>query len=404
MPLGDNSYTKKKFDDFLAEVLLLMVLFYFAQGTFYASGSVISQACLLILLLISLFYYLKTLFINAKHNLFYYSWSLLLWINVIGFITTGDFSDEMQTSMFKNILGCILPFYPFYFFSIKHGLKSSIFVRFVILLLIFSILQFYLNRNQLIQTGIFDEQSVVNNIAYYFVVSMPFIFMVKNKTLSGLLMGLIVIFIIQGAKRGALLAGAVGLILYFYFQITQLEKKHWLKNIILAIIIIIALGAFSYLVFISNEFIISRIISITEGAMSDRDIIYRTLFNKWYNSESIVNFIFGFGFAKSLTIAGNYAHNDWLELLSNFGILGIILYILLFYSALKNCLDRQWNRNDRLLMLTIVTIWFSISMVSMWYSSLIMVTQSILLGYLIGTKSRDTNNELVNPDENSLFY
>ena len=78
----------------------------------------------------------------------------------------------------------------------------------------------------------------------------------------------------------------------------------------------------------SEEFMIKRMASILEGNTSGRDVIYGTIFTKWYSSTNIWNLLFGFGFAGSLEITGgSYAHNDWLELLSNFGLTGIIAYL-----------------------------------------------------------------------------
>lgn len=199
-------------------------------------------------------------------------------------------------------------------------------------------------------------------------------------------MMLIMLFIIQGAKRGAIISGAIGLIMYFYYQIITIERSHRIRGYLVAIILVSLLSFLIYRTYNSDEFLKERIYSIAEGNSSNRDFIYTTLLNKWYNSESTWNYLFGFGFAASLYLTGGdyYAHNDWLELLSNFGVLGVCIYLSLFYAAIKLIWNNQWQPDKRLLMVTIILIWFFISMVSMWYPILEGYTQAILLAYLIG--------------------
>ena len=117
------------------------------------------------------------------------------------------------------------------------------------------------------------------------------------------------------------------------------------------------LAAVAYKTFTSNEFMMRRMTSILEGNTSGREALYGAIVTKWYNSNNIWNLLFGFGFASSLEITGgNFAHNDWLELLSNFGLAGIFAYLLLFYAAVKNLLNTEWMKDERYLLLTITII------------------------------------------------
>lgn len=368
--------------------LFLLFAVYFAQGSLYASGSIISQTCLFLILLISVVYFVKTLLLKNKNSLFYNSWTILLCLNIIGFILIWDFSDSLKTSMFKNILVCMFTFYPFYYFAKYSELKASHLVLFFTMMLPVTILMFFTNQANVISESISSKTNVVNNIAYMFVSLLPFVFLIKKKKLiSGALLVLIMIFIIQGAKRGAFIAGAIGLIMYFYYQIRTIEKRNRIRGYFVAIIVISLLSFFAYRIYMNNEFLIKRMYSITEGDSSNRDFIYSTIFNSWYSIKSIWSFIFGYGFAASLDLTGGtYAHNDWLELLSNFGLLGVCLYLSLFYAAIKYILKNQWQTNKRLLMLTIILIWFFITLVSMWYTSLGGFPQAILLAYLIGNR------------------
>jgi O-antigen ligase len=377
-----------RFTKISRDILVFLFALYYLQGSIYPIGSIISQICILLILLISGWYFVKTLLLENKNSLFFNAWTLLLLLNVLGFIFTADFSDSLRTSMFKNILGCMLTFYPFYYFATNDELKAAYLIRFFLIMLPITILQFYINENQAYMESYSDSPSVVNNIAYSFVGLLPFIFLFKKrKLIAGALMALIIIFIIQGAKRGAVIAGLIGLLMYFYYQMKTIERHNRIRGYFFATIFMFLLIAFAYRTYMNNEFLINRMTSITEGNYSERDILYKALLYKWYHCDNVLNTFFGFGFAASLDITGGtYAHNDWLELLSNFGLTGICVYLVLFYAAIKFSLNSELMKDKQIQMLTITMMWFFITLVSMWYTSLGYFTQTILLGYLIGSK------------------
>ncbi|HOW08723.1 MAG TPA: O-antigen ligase family protein [Bacteroidales bacterium] len=240
-----------------------------------------------------------------------------------------------------------------------------------------------------------DTAAIVNNLGYSFTGLMPFVFLInKKKIISGLLMAVLLVFIIQSSKRGAIIAGSFALIMYFYLQLITIGKNERISGYIIVPLVIAGLALFVYRESASNELLINRMTSMIEGNTSGRDVIYRTLLDHWYNKDNVFNLLFGFGFASSLDITGgSYAHNDWLELLSNFGIFGVLVYITLFFSALSLFFNKLWPEEKRILFLTILIIWFFISLVSMWYTSVEGFMQASLMGYILGNESPD-------PDQN----
>lgn len=253
-----------------------------------------------------------------------------------------------------------------------------------------AIVSFLTNNEQLLSSGNSGASDVVNNLAYVFVNLIPFVFLFRQRRiLSALLMLILMIFIIQGAKRGAIFAGAIGLVMYFILQVKTVERHKRIKEYTIILLITFILAFLTYKAFINNAFALDRIVGFTDDNFSRRDVIYKEVFLKWFNSDSLLNLVFGYGFAGSLQLTGGaYAHNDWLELLSSFGIIGIALYIALFYSAIKEIKNNSRERNETILMITIVVLWGFTSFVSMWYTSLGVYNQAMLLGYLIGKREQ----------------
>lgn len=371
-------------------ILLSLIILYFSQGALYTSGSIISQIALFLILGISSIFFIKTLFTKNK-ELFYNAWSALLLINVIGFTFTGSLSNTFHFGMFKGILISSLPFYPFYYFAKKGTLTSRHLIVLFLIMLPVSILQFYYNKEQVLFNRISNNQDVVNNAAYMFVNLIPFLFLFKRRKIVSVVgMLILIFFIIQGAKRGAMLVGSFGLVLFLFYQLRTIDKKHRLKGYAITLLGIIVMIYYTYGSFLENEFLIKRMELLSEGGVSGRDIIYANIFNNWYNSDNLFNFLFGYGFAGSQKLAyGSFAHNDWLELLSNFGILGVSIYMILFYSSFKLLRKSNWNPDKKIIFTTVVSMWFLITLFSMGYTSTDGYLRALLLAFLIGSKEKD---------------
>lgn len=380
-------------EKYLLFILISLIVVYFSQGVFYATGSIISQLCLFSFLAISGIYLLKLLLTRGKKVLFFKTWTALLLINVLGFVFTGYLSNSSHFGMFKGILISSLPFYPIYYFSRKGILRSNYLIMFFFVMLSISILQFYLNKEKILLERISGNEDVVNNAAYMFVNLIPFVFLIKkSKTISILSMLVLVFFIIQGSKRGAILTGSVGVLIYIYYQLRTIEKKHRIKGYFITAVGIVVLVYFIYNFYLENEFLSYRIQSMLEGDSSQRDRIYSDIFSGWYNSGNIINLIFGYGFAGSQQLAsGSFAHNDWLELLSNYGIVGVFIYLLLFFSAFKLIKNPNLSNDKKLLLICVVSTWFLITLFSMGYTSTGGYLRAIILAFLVGSSGIKSN-------------
>jgi len=373
-----------KTEVYIRNLLFILLTLYFAQGSLYASGTLISQSILALVIVISTIYFFKQFFLKTKKPLFYKAWTLLLILNVFGFIFTGSLKDPIHFSMFKGILISLLIFYPFYYFAYKELLNSKILIQFFVIIFPVTIFQFFTNeQNLLIEL---NSDSVVNNFAYAFVGLIPFAFFFRNKLLAYGAIVILMFFIITGAKRGALVAGALGLLLFMYFQLRIISKKNRWTGYAVSLFFIVALSYVTINFLESNEFLINRLESLREGNISGRDQIYATIFNTWYNDDSVTHFLFGYGFAGSTVLSGGglVAHNDWLELLSNFGLLGVGIYLFFFYTGFSSIRNATWNVNRKIIMLTILSIWFLTTLFSMGYTSDLGYIRAILIAFLLG--------------------
>lgn len=376
----------------IINILLILIIIYFAQGAFYPTGSIISRTSLLLIILISGVYWIKSLLLKSPKSGYYIAWTILLLVNILGYIFTGDPTSDFNFGEIKNILLVALPFYPFYYFSKRGEIQKKRLIWFFIIMLIVSIADYTFNRNLIISQRYLYNDDLVNNVSYNFVRLIPFVMLFKDKkTISMVLSLIIMFFIIQGAKRGAIVSGIVGFIFIAYFHLKTIDKKHKNRNTIIVVLGVILLGVVGYKYFQQNEFLIQRMQLMVDGDSSGRDIIYPNLFNAWFNSDSFKILLFGHGFGSSITLSGtgNMAHNDWLEILSSLGIIGVFIYFCLFIVAIKIPLKEHWEIDKKIIMYTIVSLWFFISMFSMFYNNPSSLILTILFGYLIGFHSNN---------------
>lgn len=377
---------------YIRDLLFILFAIYYAQGTFYTQGSIVAQGSLAIILIISAFYFIKTLFETNNKSNFYKAWTVFILINATGFVFSANIGHPNHISMFKGILTTSLSLYPFYYFAQNGLLKSKHLLRFFVVMTPITIYRYSFYANMIFAERLSSNTDIVNNIGYSFVALIPFVFIFKKKRIYAIVSIMILMFfIIQSGKRGALIAGMIGLIGFIYFQLRTVEKKNRYRSYLIVFIGVLALSYFVYDVFQNNEFIIARMQRIgDEGGSSGRDIIFSNIFNAWLNSDNMFNLLFGFGFAASLNLSGrgNYAHNDWLEILSNFGIIGIFIYSFLFYTVIKYISNKEWDTDKRILLLTIVLIWIMNTLVVNSYMSMNGYIQSMFLAYLIGSNSK----------------
>src|SRR5690606_9470669 len=129
----------------------------------------------------------------------------------------------LHIGMFKGVLITLLLFYPFYYFSHKERLTSKQLIHFFLVMLPVTISQFYFNESQILTERISNRTEVVNNVAYFFVALIPFVFLIRGRIFSAVAIILLLFFIIQGAKRGALIAGGIGMILFVYYRLKSVD-------------------------------------------------------------------------------------------------------------------------------------------------------------------------------------
>lgn len=185
---------------------------------------------------------------------------------------------------------------------------------------------------------------------YYLMFLLPILLLNKNKIIK--IVGLIIIFyaLLLSQKRTGLVSITVFLVFYYIFN-ANLKDKHWKDILKSTFIFLISLLLIIFVTYMAakkyNIELLNKMIRISEDGGSGRTEIWSLIISS-FKECSILNLIFGHGFN---SVYYNFsfqlsAHNDYLEILYDYGIIGIVLYLLLIRILLKKGFKLLKEKNE----------------------------------------------------------
>lgn len=376
----------------IRDILLVLLIIFLSQGFLFPKGSLIAHISILLYLFICVAYFVKVMLLRHNPSLVilfavFLVIQLLYCIIGIGTIyTTTSGAAVTPFSMFKIVAVVFLTFFPFYYFSLKGIISQNFLLRFFVIYSFVSMGQFY--SNYFLLSDEYGSNDLVNNSAYNVLSLFPFVFLIKGKKwLTTTIIFIFLLVIISSIKRGPIIIASCVVLIFFIFTIKQNRKSNHTLTFLYAILSLCLIGIAIYHIFGNNEYLMYRYETTMGGSSSGRDMIYANILNFWWQDSSLFHYLFGNGLFYSVKIAGNAAHNDWLELLINCGLLGVILYMAIFKS-LYSLIKRTKDISAKYITLILTVIWFLTSLYSMGYYDLCLCPSMILLGYLIANGNK----------------
>lgn len=250
--------------------------------------------------------------------------------------------DEISSHVYlQSALNSLLPFLVLYLFYKKGELTAQRMRTYFFMFAALAIVRYFQNLNELLLAAKkrgSDAEEFTNNIGYQFLNLFPFVFFFKNKTSRYTIVALILFALLICMKRGAILIGAL---CAAWFLMAEIRFSRKTSSKIFAIILgfAVIIGAIWYVEYLmaNSDYFMARINQTLEGKSSHRDVLYSLILDEIIKDPSPLHLLFGRGANSTVAISGNYAHQDWLELMANNGLLGVILgaffYGSLFYTA-----------------------------------------------------------------------
>lgn len=376
---------------------IIVWVLYYLQGVLYSTGGAISTGLLGVNLLVSIYCaikiwqmpnnppYIKGLNILVLMFSIYGFYLILMNPSTIHYGMSG--MSMASYNYIKSIYLSILPIYAFYYFSLKGYLTAERLRWWAVVFSISCVVSYYLYMQQamekLLERGSSAEETT-NNAGYLFLSLIPIWVVYRKKPLlqyAGL--AFCVAFILMGMKRGAILIGGV-VVLYLIWQIIKNARGKQRVIVILLTAVLAVAGVYFVIdMMTSSDYFMQRLEATKEGNSSGRDSLYSFFWTYFTEKADAIQYLFGRGANGTLEIYYNYAHNDWLEIAVNQGLIGIFVYAIYwkqFYST--------WHQSTNIEAKTILTlvgvIYFAKTIFSMSYADMTYVCTSVL-GYALAT-------------------
>lgn len=370
---------------------------YYLQGIVYPEGGVISLALLGVNLIISAICAIKIW--HWKDNPIYFRGFnllvLLFTIYGLAYMLLNPSSVHYALSdrtlrpfgYIKTIYQSLLPIYPFYYYARKGDLTKERLQRWGVVLLVSVTLSYFRMQQEALQALVergSSREEITNNTGYLFLSCIPLLVLYRSKPLLQFAaLAFVMAFVVMGMKRGAI---AIGAVVSTYFMLQTIKNSRGYKRFLFIFLsLAICVGAVFFFLYqmTTSEYMIQRIQATLEGNSSGRDSLYSFFWTYFTERADALQYLIGRGANGTLEIYYNVAHNDWLEIAVNQGLLGVIVYAVYW-----NCFYKTWKRASNIDAKTILAIslliFFAQTLFSMSYGDMTYVSTSVL-GYALAT-------------------
>ncbi len=386
-------------EKYILSIYVLMWFLYELQGLLWTEGNLLSQAIILTLNGVSLYYvWMVNAKVTGKPAYIYALNALLLMFFFYGvfYILEGEHfylgvAVYKPVNYLKRIMNSLLPIYVFYYFAWKGILSKRYMQVLTFFFFIVVIISYWSNdvnsRTVLMERGV-ERDAIVNNMGYEFLCLFPILtFFDKRPWLQYLGIICVMTFLLMGMKRGAILIGSICMI---WFLLEMLRSAKHYKKILIVIVsvgVVLLTAYFTWHLLQTSDFFNQRLQATIEGNMSGRNVLFVTFLNYFLYDTTAFQFLFGSGANATLEVSVNYAHNDWLELAVNQGVLGVGLYAFYWVCFFRFWRSMSGNRSAQFAFGLLLLIYFMRTFFSFSYGDM-NIYSTCVLGYCLGVQSK----------------
>lgn len=246
--------------------------------------------------------------------------------------------------------------------SILYGMK------FIFIFIFFIGVYFFLEQwmNPKLIEG--DEEQKRFNLVFFPLLTTPWILLLKNRWVKNFLFVGLFIIVILSQKRSAFIIMLMMLLPYIISEVKASQKK-LLAIAFLSILISVLAVVFVIYSETNDNNIVERMNSISDDEGSGRLPIYLAVL-AMQDRSSPLEYLFGHGHFSVRRDSPFFmsAHNDFLEILYDYGILVFVLYLLFWYYIIRTLIRLYREKSE-----------YSIS----YFSSVVVFTFMSLVSHLV---------------------
>lgn len=369
-------------------IYIFLWIVYGLQSIIFGSyGTIYSRLVLAFLLTTSVYYFVYAI---RHYKMSQYmkglGWLVLMFTvyGVLIIIEPRRIGGTANYVYLQYIYNSILPIYPFYVFARKGTLNINNLKWWTVLFFVVATIQYFHHQQERLSLDTQGRDEFTNNFGYDILSLIPLLaFFSNRKIVQYVGLGYAMVFILLSMKRGAILIGVICVIWFLYSSMKNTKNSSKFVVVILSLITIVIGYFFVQYLMTTSDYFNYRLERTMEGDSSGRDDIYSTLWRYFVYQSDPASFLFGNGAKATIKIIGQYAHNDWLELAINQGVLGIFLYIVYWRGFYRARRKAKFNEDIFLAISLLFIINFIRSFFSMSYGDMSRYT-TLCIGYCMG--------------------
>ena len=242
--------------------------------------------------------------------------------------------DYRPYAYLTNAYRPLIQIYPLYYFSRKGYINEDVIKSWVLPSFMVVLIAYYVNSMSLSLSAISSVEKT-NNVGYLIASLFPLLYFVRMRLMKYTLLVVTIVFVFVSAKRGAILIAGLSVIWFLYFDMKKAKSFNKIWILLLSAFAGVLLFIFITKIF-EESYYLNYLLEKTEsGDSSGRDVLYSKAWDHFINNSSLFTILFGNGADSTFSIIGNRAHNDWLEILLNQGLLGVLIYAYFWIQILK---------------------------------------------------------------------
>jgi hypothetical protein len=214
--------------------------------------------------------------------------------------------------------------------------QMQVFIAIMFVFYVFSALYASYNIHvYLVQKG--QDRLAVVNMVYSVLVFLPWLSLVvgKKKRLAGFILVLLVV--LASMKRGAIIVFPLMICTSMLVEAVVRKKELWRPATKIIFSLAFFLAGLLTADHLSNDFLSKRFSSEQLASGSGRSHLYSSALHE-IAQRPFTDLLVGRGSGSSMQFIGNAMHNEWLEFLFSYGVIGVVLYAMLLLALASQAL------------------------------------------------------------------
>lgn len=362
---------------------------YLAQGGIYPIGGVLGKLFLVFIYLFGLVNFLRSA-VNPFSVRLQFALILCIYFIFISIAIHNNSDEQLRLDFIKKVLFCFSIYFSSEYYFRTNQISKKLLFFYAVIGLCLSISVFLGWEEH--ETKRLGREIITNNQGYLILSYLPLILLGRSKTGRFILLMLISVFVFLSIKRGAIATLILNLFILLIFEIKSSAISNKIKRKIKGALLVILI--FSCLTYLPRVLVGTSLINRLEEGSGARPKNYNALLSHLVDKSSFLDVILGNGAAGSSTLTpenGALAHNDFLEISVDYGLVGMLLYLFWLVSVFLHMRAGATGTHRKLSVIVFFNF-IIISTISMWFNNVHTANYFLVICFLINDYRQNVKN------------